>query len=340
MKTALRIVLLCSLATGILLTGLWFAGCSSDKKVTVLPVGAMDEYRDPGYGFVVKYPKGWVVDTQVGRARFYSVQGSDMKFRDPTTADYPDGAMISVDVTKTTTPADDQKKLTDEMAKIGIQLGKPEPITVGGKPGTRITYKAKYTSTSLMTGEHIYIPLDTLLYDIELAGFGTLYDAHTAIFAAVKDAFVFPKPVEKGRDQTLPSETMSEYQSAYFTVQYPENYNFETVPKGNNDLAVSLRGANKYCAIQFTVFGAKELTLEKVFDQNKGKFPGAVSGKATVGGQPAMTLTYSAAKEVERRFYFIVKNDKVIRITMDWYKPQRTDYLAAYEKVLSSIKFK
>jgi hypothetical protein len=30
----------------------------------------------------------------------------------------------------------------------------------------------------------------------------------------------------------------------------------------------------------------------------------------------------------------------VYRITMDWYKPQRAEYLAAYDKVLSSIKFK
>ncbi len=340
MKTSIRVVLLCALAAGILLTGLWLAGCSSETKVTPVPVGAMDEYRDPGYGFVVKFPKGWISDTQVGQARFYSTQGSDMKFRDPTTSDYPDGAMISVEVTKTANPADEQKKLTDEMAKIGIQLGKPEAVTIGGKPGTKIPYKAKYTATSLITGDHIYVATDTLLYDIGFAGFGTLYDAHKAIFAAVQDAFLFPKPVEKGRDQTLPAETMSEYQSAFFSVMYPDNYNFETIPKGNNDLAVSLRGANKYCAIQFTVFGAKGLTLEKVFDQNKGKFAGATTGKATVGGVPAMTLSYSATKDVERRFYFIVKNDKVIRVTMDWYKPQRADYLAAYEKVLNSMKLK
>ncbi len=340
MKTSIRIVLLCALAAGILLTGLWFAGCSSEKKVVPVPVGAMDEYRDPGYGFVVKYPHGWITDTQVGHAHFFSVQGSDMKFRDPTATDQPDGAMIAVDIIKTNTPADEQKKQIDEMTKIGIQISKVEPTTIGGKPATRVPYKGKYTATTLITGEHIYVPLDTLMYDITFAGFSTLYDAHKAIFAAVEAAFQFPKPVEKGRDQTLPSETMSDYQTPFFSAMYPDNYNFEPVAKGTNDFASSLRGANKYCAIAFTVFGAKNLTLEKVFDQNKGKFPGATTGKATIGGQPAMMLTYSAAKEVERRFYFVVKNDKVIRITLDWFKPQQADYLAAYEKVLNSIKFK
>ena len=64
------------------------------------------------------------------------------------------------------------------------------------------------------------------------------------------------------------------------------------------------------------------------------------SGKATVGGLPAMTLTYSPTKDVERRFYFVVRNDKVYRITMDWFKPQRADYLAAYDRVIASFKFR
>lgn len=339
MKTQMRVVLLCIAALSVLLIGLSLTGCSSEKKVTPLPVGPMDEYRDPGYGFSVKFPKGWVPDTQVGRARFYSVQGTDNKFRDPT-GEYADGAMISVEIIKAVNPADEQKKLVDEMAKIGFQLGKADPVTVGGKPATKLPYKAKYSATALETGEHYYIVADTLLYDIQCTGFSTLFEANKAIFDAVLASFQFPKPIEKGRDQTLPTETMSDYSSPFFTCQYPENYNFETVNKGNNDLAVSLRGANKYCAIQFTVFGAKGLTLQKVFDQNKGKFASATAGKATVGSEPAMTLTYPATKDVERRFTFVVKNDKVIRITMDWFKPQRTDYLAAYDKVLNSIKFK
>ena len=101
-----------------------------------------------------------------------------------------------------------------------------------------------------------------------------------------------------------------------------------------------LQGVRLDCNIQFDVFGAQGLTVEKVFDQNKGRYKGAVEGKASVGGQPAITLTMSATKDVERRVFFTMRNDKVIRITMDWYKPQRTDYLAVYDKVISSIKFK
>ena len=339
MKTRVKIVLLCAVVLSALLIGASLSGCSSEKKIVPVQVGAMDEYRDPGYGFGIKYPKGWVLDTQVGRARFYSVAGADNKFRDPT-GEYADGAMVSVEIIKAANPTEEQKKLTDEMAKVGFQLGKFDPVTVGGKQATKVPYKARYTASTIESGEHYYVAVDTLLYDIEVAGFSTLFDAHRAVFDAVIASFQFPKPLEKGRDQTLPSEAMSDYSSQYFSCQYPDNYNFESIPKGNNDLAVSLRGANKYCAIQFTVFGAKGLTLQKLFDQNKGKFAGATPGKATVGGEPAMTLSYPATKDVERRFYFLVKNDKAFRITMDWFKPQRADYLAAYDKVLNSFKFK
>jgi hypothetical protein len=178
------------------------------------------------------------------------------------------------------------------------------------------------------------------MVDAGAAGFGDLFAAHANVFDAIVKSFEFAKPVEKGRDQTLPSEATTDYSTPFFSFQYPDNFNFESVPKGSNDLAISLRGANQTCAIQFTVFGAKGLTLDKAFDQNKGKFAGGVQGQATVGGEPSKTITYMPAKDVERRFYFVVRNDKVIRITLDWVKPQRTEYLAAYDKVISSIKFK
>ena len=78
-----------------------------------------------------------------------------------------------------------------------------------------------------------------------------------------------------------------------------------------------------------------------MFDQNKGKYKATATGKASLGGQPALSLTYAASGNVvERRFYFAVKNDKVYRITMDWFKPQRNEYLAAYDKVINSVKIK
>jgi hypothetical protein len=143
-----------------------------------------------------------------------------------------------------------------------------------------------------------------------------------------------------GRDQTLPSAAMSDYSGRLFAFQYPDNFNFTNAPKGNNEEVVELRGVRQDCSIRIDVFAAKGLTVEKVFDQNKGKYRATNTGNASVGGQPARTLTYQATANVERRFVFVVKNDKVYRVTLDWYRPQREDYLATYDKVIASLRIK
>jgi hypothetical protein len=325
---------------GIFLIGLLTAGCGGKKEVAPVPVGEMSEYRDAAVGYRLKYPKAWIQDSETGvRARFFNAPDVDKRFLDPT-GPYPDGVVAIVEITKTAAPDSSWKRQVGEMAKMGFVVGKEEAVTVGGKPAVKVAYSGNYTAQVKETGYHIFLSADSMLYDLRFAGFGGLFEAHKAVFDATLASFELPKPAEKGRDETLPSEATSDYDAKLFTFQYPENFNFENVAKGNNELALGLRGMNKSCSIQFTVFGAKGLTLEKVFEQNRGKFATAVAGKSTVGGQPALTLTYPATKDVERRFSFVVRNDKVYRITTDWFKPQREQYLAAYDKVLSSIKFK
>jgi hypothetical protein len=338
-KTSLSLRLF-GTALAVLLVALLVAGCGGKKKTEPVQVGEMIDFRDAAVGYHLKYPKGWFQDAEVGvRASFCNAQDVNRRFLDPT-GPFPDGVMVVVEILKTSSPDSLWKGLVAEMTKQGFVLDKPFPVKVGASDGYRVNYTGNYTAQIKETGHHIFLSADTVLYDMKFAGFSDLYEAYKAVFDAVLASFELPKPIEKGRDATLPSETVSDYSTQFFTFQYPDNFNFESVAKGNNELVVSLRGANRSCSIQFTVFGAKGLTLEKVMAQNKGKFAAAVEGKATVGGQPAMTLSYPATKDVERRFYFVVKNDKVIRATFDWFKPQRAEYLAAYEKVLSSIKFK
>jgi len=322
-----------------LIPTLIFLGCGGESKVQAVAVGEMEEYRDPAVGFHIQHPKGWIVNAEVERARFYNAHDVDKKFLDPTGA-YPIGVSISVDVRKTPDPAAAIKQMKDELTQAGVVLGQEQSVAASGKQATKLPYTANYGGKNIIHGHHVLISVDSAFYDLGFAGFGDNYNAYAAVFDSSLSSFELPAPVEKGKDRTLPSEVMSENDAKLFTFQYPENFNFETAAKGKNDLAISLRGENKSCSIQFIVFGAQGLTLEKVFDQNKGKYAGATTGKATIGGVPALSLTYPATRDVQRRFYFVVRNDKVYRVTMDWFKPQQESYLASYEKVIASIKFK
>jgi hypothetical protein len=314
-------------------------GCGGKKDIVPIAVGELQSYRDPGFGFQIHFPKDWVKDTQVGRAHFYNADGVSTKFLEPT-GNYPDGVVVSVDVTRTQTPGDERKRLLGEMKTMGMQLNPEEAVTIGGKAATTVSYTAQYTKKIAIKGYHVFVEADSLLYDIAAAGFGDLYEAYKKTLDTCVASFEFPKPVEKGADMTLPSETFTGNDAKLFSFEYPDNFNFVNLPKGNNEVALGLRGVRQDCSVLFHVFPAKGLTLEKVFNQNKGKYGGAYASKTTLGGQPAMSLIYAAARDVERRFIFAVKDDKVYRVTLDYYKPQREKYLAAYDKVLSSFKYK
>jgi hypothetical protein len=333
MKTLPRPLLVAALV-------LLFIGCGGKKKTEPVPVGTMTEYRDATLGYRLQYPAEWRVNGSAGRVRFYSAEGVDQRFLEPT-GPFPDGAALMIDITPTNAPDSMWTAQVADLTKQGFIVEKPFPVTVAGKPATQVNYTGHYTAQIKEMGHHVFISLDTVLYDLRFAGFSDLYTAYKAVFDAVTASFQLPRPAEKGRDQTLPSDVLSQYSTQFFTFQYPENYNFTNPPRGANDLVVELRGVNLSTSIRFDVFGAKGLTVQKAFTQNRSRFPGnAAAGKTTINGQEALTLTYAPTGQVERRIYFVVKNDKVIRITLDWVKAQRQEYLAAYDKVINSIKFK
>ncbi|HEX9005776.1 MAG TPA: hypothetical protein VF889_00685 [Bacteroidota bacterium] len=312
-------------------------GCGK-KEVQPMPVGDMTEYRDPGYGFRFSYPKGWQINAEVGRAVTYSAPDVDKRFLDPEGA-YPDGALISVTLTKGPQPMGSADSTISQMKAAGFQVQGPQQVTVADKPATRYTYAGRFTAGT-QTGEHIYLPLDTVLYDIWFAGFGDYYTQYQNVFAASLKSFQLPRPVAKGADETLPSETYVEGENKYATFMYPENFNFSNPAKGTFEMSQELHGYRQDCSIRFDVFDAKGQALEKVFDQNKGKYRAAGTGKATIGGEPAMYVAYNPTKDVTSRAYFLVHKGKAFRITENMYRPQEKEYMAAFEKLLGSLKWK
>jgi hypothetical protein len=340
MNTNFRIlVTMTAVVFSIVAVALFVSGCGGEKKMAPVAVGEMEEYRDPGIGFHIAHPKGWVVNAEVGRARFYNAPDVGQKFLDPTGVG-PIGVEISVDVVRTSDITGSMKQIKDDLAATGVALQQDQAVTVAGVPATKVPYVANYGGSNIINGHHVFVPGDSAMYDIGFAGFGEYYGAYGAIFDASLNSFKLPKPKVAGRDETLPSESMADYDAKLFTFKYPENFEFTNPPKGTFEMAIELRGYRQDCTIRFDVFGAKGLTVEKVFDQNKGKYKARGTGKATMGGEPALFVNYPSRPDVDSRAYFVVKNDKVLRVTMNWYKPATSSYLPVYEKVIGSLQFK
>ncbi len=336
MKTKTTILGTLAGAGGIAVLVFFLAGCGGKKEVTPVAVGEMTEYVDPVLRAHVYHPLGWIPDIEAGRrARFFSREGVKERFLDPTGA-YPDGAAIHVEIRRTQSADSVMKTLLDEMTSIGFVLKDHDSVTVDGIRCPRYPYLGNFGGGIMLHGEHIYAPTDTALYEITFAGFGTAYEAHRAVFDTSLTGFRFPRPVEPGKDATLPSEVMAQHKGKTINFSYPDNFNFEQ----STDTVVSLRGVRQDCSIRLDIFSAQGNSAEKVMEQNVSKFRRASKGQTTVSGLPAPYFTYSPTRQVERRFYFIVKDDKVHRLTLDWYRPQRSEYLAAYGKFLNSIVLK
>jgi len=322
-------------ATALIVPG----GCGPEKKMDPVPLSEMVEYKDPGIGFSFNHPVGWIVNAQVGTVRMHNAQDVDKKFLDPTGV-APLGVEISVKVARFPAPPAQIKVIKDEWVAEGVQIGQDQSVTVDGKAGTKVSYTANWGGGNIIYGHRILVPVDTMLYDLIYSGFGQHYEAYAAVFDASLNSFKMPVAREKGRDETLPSETFSSYDADLLSFTYPDNFNSTNPQKGKNELVVELRGYRQDCSIRFDVFSAQGLSVDKVFEQNKGKYRARSTGKETIGGEAAHYVSYSPAAQVESRAYFVVKNDRVYRITMNWYKPQEAEYMAAYDKVSASIKMK
>ena len=105
---------------------------------------------------------------------------------------------------------------------------------------------------------------------------------------------------------------------------------------GNKD------GMRNDCSIDIDIRPAKKLELAKVVEQNSKFFDPKSKGETNIGGDKAMYLNYAPQKvrNINSRVYFIVKNDRIYRIILNYYTPMKKDFLPAFEKVVASIRLK
>lgn len=321
---------------------LMFLGIGCEKKLEPVPVGEMNEYKDPAYGFKIKYPVEWKQLGIAGQALFTKSQEVSNKFLDPRTGE--EGAQVTAKVIKfdgkdiPTLIKTAKEEFSAEWHSIEIQ---PEQqIDLSGRQATKIAYKIPVTSKVSIQGHRIYIPGDTALYELDFRGFGGHYLTHNAVFDAMLASFELPVITAKTSDVWQPSSNLETYNTPFFSMQYPDNLNFISHPKGEKDFVMELRADRQDCSIHMDIFSAKGLTVEKVFEQNKGKYKGKQTGETSIDGNKTYWIDYSPRANINSRAYFTVKNDKVIRITINWFAPQKDVYFTTFEKCVNSLKLK
>jgi hypothetical protein len=330
MKPIIAVVCLLALA---------LAGCGK-KEVLPVPVGKMNEYRDPGFGFTIRYPENWKQLGTTGKALFTESQEMADKFIDPSKG--IEGGRVLVEAIPFAGKAPEDL-ITEAKAGLEAQQAEVSPqaaVTVGGKPSVKVPYSIQATSKTKIFGYEIYVPGDTALYKLTVEGYGDQFGAYTAVFDEMVKSFVPPVVVAKTADVWSPAPTSSKLDSKYFTMGYPDNMEFVDVKKGDKDYVVELRADRQDVSIHVDVFGAVGLTVEKVWEQNKGRYRARATGETAVDGMKTFWVDYTPMANVSSRAYFTVKNDKVVRTTLNWYAPKREVYFPVLEGMVKSLKLK
>jgi hypothetical protein len=309
------------------------------KKLEPIVVGEMNEYKDPVFGFQIKYPKEWKQLGTTGKALFCKSQEVANKFLDPRTGE--EGAQVIVEVILPQGKSFDEiiSNQKNELKQIA-QLSPDEQLTVSGKASIKVPYSIKVTSKINITGYEIFIPGDTAIYRLDFVGYGEQFAAHAAVFDAVLKSYTTPVIVAKKADTWQASLNSETFNSNFFTIQLPDNLEFVDVKKGDKDFVMERRADRRDCSIHIDVFGAKGLSIEKVWDQNKGKYKSKGTGEVVIDGLKAFWVDYSPVANINSRAYFVVKNDKVIRTTINYFAQQKEIYFPAFEKCVNSLKLK
>jgi hypothetical protein len=320
---------------------------SSCSKPQPPVIKEWDMYQDPFYGFELQYPKGWLVNAETNQIKIYSSQEAATWFFDPSS-----GGKNGVEIlfgfenfaTAGVTTLDAYLAQTkDKLSGIGV-IGGSQQTTLGKDTAQEISYSSKISKSVTIFGRRIVTMRDSVFYYVNLAGFNDDYTLYAGVFDTVLSSVKLPKPkvpVAKG-DEDKPSNDWTKYLGEFFEVQYPDNFEYSFPPK-KGEITFSMNIHHKLrqdCAIQIDMLPAKKLTVDKVFDQNKGKFNPKSTKDTKIDGLDAKYLTYSPEAKVDGRAYFTVKNDKVYRLVVTWYKPMADAYLPVFEKAIASLKIK
>jgi hypothetical protein len=305
------------------------------------------QFQDQFFKVTFNYPKNWIVVPELKKVVISSSAEAAEKFFDHDSRK-ADGIQIVVASVRSDSLQDYIKYVQDfknNMIAEGYTVKEIEDATIDGLPAKKVAFSGAYDEKTKISSIYAATIKDSAIYYVQYAAFNNLFEPNKFIFDSVMASLTLPKKIviEKGIDPALPIAQTERYSDTYLQLEYPANFGpTDVAKKGDVISAVRFMGTNKDsrndCTIDIDVRPAKKLSLDKVVDQNSKFFKASSKNNTTIGGEKSVFLNYSPVKNVDSRVYFVVKNDKIVRIIFSYYTPMKKDFLPAFEKVIASIR--
>ncbi len=329
-----------------ILCAAFIAGCGKKEQTATIQNSPPETYKDNVTHFEIQYPGNWTKTAEPGtRAIFYSSLAASYRFVPPFT-EGETGAMIEAGASRGNT--DSMTKAisdfkSDYTGSYNATFGADSATTLGGAPATKLSYTIPsgkdiiHATRTYVFSDSFYTYLGFGWFDETQAG---AQPAFTQAMSAFKPAHILTAAAAAAAAQEA-SSTTEKTSNEFFTIEYPDNFSVHNSIEKGMLFTSTIRGDRNDCSMQVDVFDAKKLPVQKVFDQNKTKYPNAGSSNdLQIDGNAAKYLNYSPMHDIESRVYFTVKNDKAYRVILNWYKPMQENFLPAFEKCVASLKIK
>jgi hypothetical protein len=321
----------------------------SCKKNAVTDIKEWAQFQDQFFKVSFNYPKDWVVVTESKKVIISSSAEAAEKFFDHDSRK-ADGIQIVIASERSDSMQDYRKyiqELKDSKTTEGFTVKEIEDATIEGLSAKKVAYSGAYDENTKISIICAATLKDSTIYYVQYSAFNNLFDQYKVVFDSVMASLSLPKKIiiEKGVDPAIPIAQTERYSDNYLQLEYPANFGPSDMPKkGDVILAVRFMGVNKVsrndCTIDIDVRPAKKLSLEKVVEQNSKKIKAISKGDTKINGEKSVYFNEIPQKGIERRTYFIVKNDKFFRVMLTYFVPMKKDFLPAFEKVIASIRFK
>jgi len=337
-----------------LFAGVLAVSTCREKQKTYKPIAQWEQYHDQFTGLRFTHPladsTAWLLNTDGNRVSITASYEAAERFLDPRTDDKRDNDLDIQIIVSRERP--DSLIALDEIVNAYTKEKKSERFTVtptdtimiDSTEARKFSYIGNYKEdgTAKVSTTRIYAIRDSVVYCLEYAAFNDLFQPYSGIMDSLQASIRLPRPRPKGEaaDESLPSITFTEFSNNFLRISYPDNFGANTPSvKGDTKFSLVIKGYRQDCEVKIDILPAKGLTVEKIFTQNQAKFSRvAGTGETTIAGLKAMFLNYTPAKDIASRAYFVVKNDQVYRIIVNYFAPKRSDFLPAFEKTVGSLK--
>ncbi len=323
------------------------SGCS--KKAVEIKEWA--QYQDQFFRASLNYPKEWIVVPEPTKIIISSSAEAAEKFFD---RDFrkADGVQVIIASERSDSLQDYVAYVSDFKAlreSEGYKVTEMEDAKIDGLDAKKIIYSGLVAENTKLKAIYLATLKDSTIYYVQYAAFNELFAPYKPVFDSVLASLVLPQKIviPKGVNPAIPLVQVEKYSDNYVQLEYPANFGPNELPR-KRDIISRVRfagnrdGMRNDCSIDIDVRPAKKLSLQKVVEQNLKFFNPKSRDETSISGEKAIYLNYVPQKvrNIDSRAYFIVKNDRIYRIILNYYAPMSKDFLPAFEKVIASIRLK